>query len=278
MTVNVPILCYHSQIITSNDYVGNGHIALRSDLESIASSGFRVVPLQWLIDAYSGYRDWSTLERCVSITFDDGSCADFTSIDYPGFGLQPGFLPIMQQAKEQYSDTLKDLHATSFVIADPTIREQMDTESLFGLDWMNDDWWALANITDLLTIECHGWDHFHNVMNTRGKTRMIDIVDQATADDTACDWQVLQACEHIAKKSHLWPSLFAYPFGIVSQFLSTDYFPNHQSKHRLKAAFSTAGEYATPTSNIWSIPRFVHGHHWKTSNGFSQLLDQSTTQ
>ena len=42
--MRVPVLAYHSNNISGNDYASNDHVALAEDLRMIQRSGLRIVP------------------------------------------------------------------------------------------------------------------------------------------------------------------------------------------------------------------------------------------
>ena len=81
--MKVPILCYHS-CHAGNDYATDDHIALAEDLRTIYRRGYRVVPLDWIVEALLG--DRGPLERCVALTCDDGVDLDWVDADHPTYG------------------------------------------------------------------------------------------------------------------------------------------------------------------------------------------------
>ncbi len=268
--MQVPILCYHSHIITSPDYAGNGHLALARDLELIMEHGKTVVPLRQVIDAL-GRQDRHAPDNAVVITFDDGSKADFMPIEHPQFGPQPGLYPILQRHEHRYPQTVGAVHATSFVIACPQARQQMDTACLFGLDWMSDDWWAQAEASGTLSIESHSWNHNNAV---------CDDVPEGTGDqfysiDTfaRAERQIRDAAASIARISGRRPDIFAYPYGHVSDYLGHEYFPRFQQHHGMLAALATRPDYVTENTSRWHLPRFVHGEHWRDPETFIQIIN-----
>lgn len=66
--------------------------------------------------------------------------------------------------------------------------------------------------------------------------------------------------------------VFGYPYGEASDYLVNEYFPENGKRLGLRAAFSTEAGYATRQTNLWNIPRFVCGFHWKTQQEFLDLL------
>jgi hypothetical protein len=48
--MRVPVLTYHSNNVSGNDYAGNDHVALAQDLRRVARLGLRIVPLATVVD------------------------------------------------------------------------------------------------------------------------------------------------------------------------------------------------------------------------------------
>lgn len=92
------ILTYHAGLIDGPRYEQNDHVALREDLKRIGALGLRVVPLHWVVDALLGQRDWSTLQRAVALTCDDGTAFDAVpGRVYGTHGPQPSLLAVLKQ-------------------------------------------------------------------------------------------------------------------------------------------------------------------------------------
>ena len=114
-----PVLLYHSQNVAGNEYASNDHVALADDLRLINSLGLKIIPLAWLVDWLLGERDMD-IAHCVCLSFDDGVDADVRDLDFPGFGMQRGFLNIMRDFRNELGPGVQaNLHGTSFVIASP---------------------------------------------------------------------------------------------------------------------------------------------------------------
>ena len=242
-TPRCPILLYHSQNVAGNDCASNDHVALANDLRLIQQLGMQIIPLTWLVEWLLGERDLD-IEGCVCISFDDGVDADVRDLDFPQFGPQRSFLNIMLDFQDESGPSAQpQVHATSFVIASPEARAVMDKHSLFGQGWMNEDWWRPACGNELMAIANHGWDHEHPDLVHIGGTPAGDFFGVDSKDKA--DNQIFAAGEYIAAVtgSH-WPDLFAYPYGQVSDYLCTEYFPGHQH-HRTKAAFTTEPQPVT---------------------------------
>jgi peptidoglycan/xylan/chitin deacetylase (PgdA/CDA1 family) len=270
-----PVLAYHSQNVFANHYGQNDHLSLSQDLRTIQSMGLRVVPLQWLVDGLLGKRSLTDLTGAVCVTFDDGCNLDVYNLEFPGWGPQQSFVDILKEFRSEFADQGQaDLQVTSFVIASPRVRQQIDQESLFGKNWMSDDWWAETQLDGVLDIQNHGWDHKHPTQDTQGndtrKHFRFDTVD--TFEE--CELQVREAAEYIAGRAQRsMPQFFAYPYGKSSAYMRETYFPEQANSQGIEAAFSTVPEHVTLKSERWAIPRYVCGRDWNTSQRFEQILN-----
>jgi len=264
-----PVLLYHSQNVAGNDYASNDHVALKEDLGLIQQLGLKVIPLSWLVDWLLGKCELN-LEKCVCISFDDGVDADVYDLDFPGFGQQRAFVNIMSDFHDEFGPGAQPmLHATSFVIASHEARAVMDKHSLFGKDWMNEDWWGQDH-DGLLTIANHGWDHEHPDLAHIGGQPAGDFFSVDSREKA--DQQILVAAGQIAKFNRgRWPDLFAYPYGHVNEYLSGEYFPGHDH-HRTSAAFTTEPCPVTMDSDRWQLGRFVCGRDWLSHTDLEKIL------
>jgi hypothetical protein len=271
--MKVPVLTYHSGNVAGVDYQHNDHVALAKDLQIIAETGWRVVPLHWVVEQRLGLAN-RNLARCVALSSDDGCDLDVHDIEYPGFGLQRSFLGCLEDVRAQF-EVYRTLapEMTSFVIADPEARLRMDTQCLHGRNWLNDDWWQDYADHPQFKIACHSWDHNHPVMgeyDLEGKLRgdffQINSVSKAEQQiDIALAFIRQKIAPHHCR-------YFAYPYGHANDFLREDYFPAHANRLGLDAAFSTDGEPVTMSSPRWNLPRYVCGWHWKSANELLGLL------
>lgn len=268
------ILTYHSQNIAGNDTANNDHRALTADLQAVHSAGCHFVSLQSLV---SKLFDGGTMETggkadqpVVCLTFDDGCDFDVRTLEFAGFGMQPGFLSILEDFIQQHgSQAQPGLHATSFVIASPTARQIIDQRSLFGQGHMSDDWWNAAANHPLLSIGNHGWDHNHPDLAIehypRGGFTAIRTIEH-------CRQQVVQASEFIRDKTGQWPQIFAYPFGESSDYIRDVFFPEYGREHRCLAALGTRPGLVSARSNRWDLPRFVCGRDWSSPAELMAIL------
>ena len=164
----------------------------------------------------------------------------------------------------------------AFVIASPEARAVLDKTCIAGLNQWRDIWWADAAQTGILEIGNHSWDHTHPSLETiaqrdqrKGTFKGIDNLADADA-------QIIQADEYVLRRTNGRAArLFAYPYGETTEYLIEEYFPEHMPRHRMLAAFSTAGGYATRGSNRWRIPRFMCGVHWKSPEGLEKILREA---
>jgi len=267
MAFRAPVLTYHSQNIRGSGPAGNDHAALRGDLEALHSSGFRVVPLERLLDGLDGRIPGRELVRTVCLTFDDGCDFDVRDLDFPGHGPQRSFLGIMQDFIGSHGgDAQPDLHATSFVIASPEARRIIDSRSLFGKGWISDDWWGKS---PLIGIGNHGWDHNHPDLypytDGSGGFASVDTME-------ACERQVIRAAEFILGKTNTWPEFFAYPFGESSAYIREEFFPGRAEAHQCRAALGTDPGRVTADSDRWNLPRYVCGRDWRSPDQLLELV------
>lgn len=266
-----PILTYHSQVIESASYGQNAHIALAEDLQRIHKAGKKIIPLQWLVDFLLG-RGEIDLSHCVCITFDDGPDFDFYDLEYPGQGVQPSFLTLLNEFRREAGSEQPALQATSFVIASPAARAAIDNSALLGKGWLSDHWWKKAQQSGLIEIQNHSWDHCHPALADLGAERMLGnfwCVD----DFDSCKLQVIQAGEMIGERlGGKTPNLFAYPYGQASDYLRYEFFPNFTAIHGIRAAFSTQPEHIHKDSERWFLPRFTFIEHWQNGTELEAIL------
>jgi peptidoglycan/xylan/chitin deacetylase (PgdA/CDA1 family) len=259
----VPILTYHSQNIRGSLTADNDHAALAADLRALAAAGFRIVPLDTLLDVLDGSRDETTVDRAVVLTFDDGCDFDVRDLDYPGHGRQLSFRSIL----EEFRGSALPVAATTFVIASRAAREVIDARSLFGRGWISDDWWAETDRGGLIAVENHGWDHNHPDLAGAGRGGFAEI-------DTheQCLEQVVRAAGAIAERTGRWPNYFAYPFGESSSYLREEFFPRFPQVHGCRAALGTDPGHVTAGTSQWNLPRYVCGRDWSAPEGLLSLV------
>jgi len=271
----IPILTYHSLNAQSKDYGSNDHIALEEDLRLIRRLGFRIARLADIARLLSS-RGRSALDSgsWVGLSFDDGVDHDyFDIVGHEYLGDLKSFYNILKESGANAGPDWPKPSGTSFVIASPEARVVLDRACMAGLGHWRDAWWKDAAESGILEIGNHSWDHAHPALDIiaqreqrKGTFHGIDNRDDADA-------QIVQAQEYIRRiTGDRAAPLFAYPYGESSDYLVHEYFPREARRHGMVAAFSTGGDYATPDSNRWNIPRFVSAHHWKRPEDLERIL------
>ena len=252
----VPIICYHSYH-AGEGYATDDHIALAADLRTIHRLGFRVVPLDWVVEAVLGERN--ALHNCVALTCDDGVDLDWHDANHPTFGWRQSFANILADFTQEVGAAQPTVEMTSFVIASPEARKELELNCLAGHHWRTDDWWRDADRSGVLHIENHSWDHVHP-----GATRVAqrhqrkgDFTSVDTFED--CEAQVGRAAAFIRLRTGRNPKYFAYPYGQASTYLRETYFPASAARYGIRAAFAVDQDYVTSESSRWYLPRFTHG-------------------
>lgn len=273
------ILTYHSHNISGNDYHENDHTALEADIDALCREGVYFVGLRQIVDAVlNGAHDFLSHERkCVAFTFDDGPLFDYHDFEHSRFGMQKSFRRILGEMKGRFPDPAKGLCGTSFVIASPAARQCMAAAPECGFmdmnDWLTDRWWFDAARGELLDIGNHSWDHVHPSLPEVALTSDLRGNFGEVRSELDADAQIAMATYYIKLKTGaLATPFFAYPFGQTSEYLLNEYFPHHQCRHGMTAAFTTDGRPVSTDENRWSLPRFVCGSHWRSADELLKIL------
>ncbi|MEO8386287.1 MAG: polysaccharide deacetylase family protein [Betaproteobacteria bacterium] len=271
---SIPILTYHSLNIDSNNYLGNDHVAFREDLRLLTALGWRVIPaldVARLLVEPSPH--WP--QKCVAITFDDGTNFDFEDLPHPSAGDQRSMLNIMRDFDAEFPGAQPSLHATSFVIASREARATMDRSCILGRGWWSDSWWKPAVESGVFHVANHSWDHCHDSLPLIAQRDQLKGTFIGVDTRTDADLQIKVAAAFIANIApNPGVSLFAYPYGHSNPYLLEEYLPQ-QAKCDLPfvtAAFSTEPIPVTSVTNRWKIPRYVCGHHWKSAGDLKAIL------
>src|SRR5690349_14559906 len=206
----IAILTYHPIHIVENSYAGNDLLALESDLATIDRLGLPVVSLDQAITAAASPRILEAGEGdAVAITFDDGSVFDHDDHDHPTCGWQRSAATILRDAARRLRclSGARPL-ASTFVIASPEAREEMDRVDYFGGNYWPDKWWPRAASEGVLGIESHSWDHNHPSIsrsvqrdNVRGTFRNIETYEEAEAE-------IAQSLDYIERVAGKRPAFF----------------------------------------------------------------------
>lgn len=270
--MRVPVLTYHANNISGNEYATNDHVALAKDLRLLQRLGLRIVPLHRVVDALLGEAPESAVEHAVALSFDDGSWFDWHDMEHPTWGSQRGLAGILRDFS---AETGAAVHATSFVIVSPEARTALDRTCMMGRGWWTDDWWPEAQREGLLAIENHSWDHNHATLPATvagaapGQFRNVGTWAGADAEiRAAADWLDAHLAPHRS-------TLFAYPYGEASAYLADEYLPHHRQEHRLRAAFTAEPAPVEAGSDRWRLPRHVCGAHWRSPGELERLLGEA---
>jgi peptidoglycan/xylan/chitin deacetylase (PgdA/CDA1 family) len=262
------VLTFHSNNISGNTYQSNDHVALDQSLALIERLR---LPVLRLADVAAALRDaaFSRLPaRFVCITFDDGTDYDWKAVPHPVHGVQEPMIRILQRHSTRLLGLLwrRRAVATSFVIASPMARKEMAGPE----NPLSDDWWAHAQSSGFMDIGSHGWNHVHPaVSEMRECPELIEAFGKiATADEARK--QIEGAAGYIrAKAGEDSARLFAYPYGQVSEYLANEYLP---AQKEIRAAFTTEDRPLLENADIWRLPRFVCGWHWKSNDDLEGIL------
>jgi peptidoglycan/xylan/chitin deacetylase (PgdA/CDA1 family) len=272
MYLKIPVLTYHGVSVMQNTYAGNDHLALASDLQTIAACGFRVIPLSRVVNWRLGLVNDEDVSKAVALSFDDGSWFDFYDLDHPTCGMQRSMLNILRDFNQQNSTTV---HATSFVIASPQARASLDKSCMVGKDWWGDEWWRQATASGLMAVECHSWDHVHPNLERVAQQDQLKGDFGMVKTYADCNTQFAQAGEYMGSVLGKRPTLFAYPYGQASEYAAREYLPKHRAEHGFKAAFTTEPKAVSKSDDIWRLPRYVFGQDWKSPQGLKDILQRS---
>ena len=279
----IPVLTYHSHRIEGTSYDTNDHVALAHDLRMIQARQFTIIPLHQLVAWVVTPQAQALPARAIGLSCDDGADTDYYDCDHPVYGPQRSFYNILRDFQTEMGAVAQPLlHMTSFVIASPGARRELDARCLapLGLHGMTDDWWGAAAHSGLFGIENHSWDHNHPevswVCEAGQRSGDFEQIDSYAE----CRSEIQQAATFIhAKIKPAWPSLLAYPWGQASPYLRETYLPAHQTAHRMRAAFGANAGYVSASSPRWALPRFVCGsgdYGWTTPDELGAILDGAT--
>ncbi|CAH1903935.1 NodB homology domain-containing protein [Candidatus Nitrotoga sp. HW29] len=259
------ILTYYSMNIDGNEYSNNDHVALSTDLRLLAALGWTITPLSTIVGAVI-HRKLDPANKWVAITFDDGSWFDWYDLDHPTHGQQKSMANILRDFSQRHTGRSQPpIEATSFVIASPQARAQLEVTCMAGHRWWSDEWWPQAQHEGVIRIQNHSWDHNHisldstAVLHEKGRFSVVSTYQEADLDSIC---------------GAATSTIFAYPYGETSDFLVREYLPGHMLEHRLTAALTTKPEYVTNDSNRWLIPRFVCGCDWKSTEDLRTILQR----
>lgn len=264
--------------IDGNDYLSNDLCALASDLAHLTASGFKVMPLRLIIDAWLDNRATELDGKLVALTSDNGADFDYLDLQHPTVGQQRSVANILRDFATANPGKQDALNVTSFVVASPEARAILDRTCMVGKGWWTDAWWPDAVRTGLIHIASHSWDHNHETLPPsfvhtarRGTFLTVDTKELA-------DHEVRTAANYL--KQHVdnpGAGLFAYPYGESNAYLVHEYFPRYAADLGIRAALTTRQGFLEPGTGRWEIPRFVFGRDWNSATGLEAILDAAAS-
>lgn len=272
--MRIPILTYHSMKIHGADYGNNDLVGLASDLETVRARGFRIVALAELVRQWRQSPQELESRKCVAFTCDDGGDFDFHDLPHPTAGEQRSVLNILRDFQARHRE--QPPHITSFVIASPEARVELDKTCLIGRGWWNDTWWREAAASGLMDIANHSWDHNHEALPERFSHGVERGTFKTIATRRLADEEIRAAHEFLrARVPNAGNALFAYPYGEFNEYLVEEYFPAFGDAMGIAAAFSDTAGYLCAQANRWKIPRFVFGRDWNSPEGLQRILAEA---
>lgn len=265
------VLTYHSQNINGREYGSNDHVALEADLQLLEALGRPVVSLQSIVDALRGRIAPETVDGAVAFSCDDGTVFDWYDLEHPVHGPQRSFANLLADHAARRGGAVPPL--TSFVIASPGARAEIDAGCYGGNPYSDDRWWAEAAATGRVAIENHSWDHAHTCVATISQREQRKGTFAGIETWAEADAEIRLAADFIDRQvPSRRTTLFAYPYGAASDYLADEYFPRFGAEHRMAAAFTDGAELLTPGCDRWRLPRFVCGLHWHSPAELQRLL------
>jgi peptidoglycan/xylan/chitin deacetylase (PgdA/CDA1 family) len=279
------VLAYHSHHVLSANYAENDHLALPVDLATVTAGGWRIVPLERIVDALVAARDGgsrgaaASAEPLLALTFDDGPVFDLDDFVHPVLGFQRGFVGAMRDFGATAAGLRQpELSATSFVIASPEARKV--AESTFDRQYtylvpgaLDDAWWTRAIESGLLAIANHSWDHLHPALPRVAHSADARADFTRVASEADADAQILAATRYLRERTAGRAApYFAYPFGHWNDFLADDYLPRRRADVDVRAAFTTEPRPVRADDSVYRLPRYVCGQHWKHPDELAAIL------
>lgn len=269
--MQLPILTYHSMKIHGCEYANNDLVALAADLEEIHRCGYRIVPLRTVIDTWLTRPSFAGDDKMVALSCDDGGDFDFFDLPHPTAGPQRSVLNSLRDFRARNPGA--GAHITSFVIASPEARRELDRTCMIGKGWWTDSWWRDAIASGLMHIGNHSWDHNHDTLPERFRHGVASGTFSSISTQRLADLEIRCARDFLCEGApNPGNALFAYPYGESNDYLTGDYFPRFAGELGIVAAFTDCPGYLGPESHRWKIPRFMFGRDWRSSEQLRDIL------
>lgn len=269
--MRIPILTYHSMKIHGNAYADNDLVALAADLEMVHASGWRIEPLAHIVAAWRRSACAWDGQRVVAFTCDDGADFDFVELPHPTAGPQRSVVGILRDFHARHPEA--NAHITSFVIASPEARRELDRSCMIGRGWWNDAWWREAVASGFMDIANHSWDHNHDALPERFGHGVARGTFKSVVTRAVADAEIRAAQEFLVQRvPNRGNTLFAYPYGETNEYLLREYLPAFGPALGLEAAFGDPPGYFDADADPWNVPRFMFERDWKTPEGLAAIL------
>lgn len=272
----IPVLCYHSWAADGGGYTSDNHLALESDLRTLAARGYQVISLPLLAAVLRREQPAAGLigHKLVGLSFDDGWDYDYCALRNARGDSVKSIHTLLVESREWLAQLDTGPRGVAFVIASPEARRILELACGAGVDRWRDTWWADCAAKGVLGIANHSWDHLHEALpqvRQREQRKGSFLAVECLAD---AEGQVAEAQRYIQDKTQGRAlALFGYPYGHVSPYLRDEYLPQYGARLGIRAAFATGGAAVRPGVSPWAIPRFVCGEHWGSAAEFTALLD-----
>jgi peptidoglycan/xylan/chitin deacetylase (PgdA/CDA1 family) len=272
--VKIPILTYQPMHIDGNDYRANDLKALASDLRQLTDSGFKIVPLRSVVDAWLDNRGAELDGKLVALASDNGADFDYMDLPHPTAGTQRSAINILRDFAAGNPDKQEEINITSFVIASPEARAALDSACMIGKGWWTDAWWPAAAGSGLMHIGNHSWDHHHEALPASFSLGVPRGTFLSINSKGLADHEIRRAAEYLREQApNPGTALFAYPYGEANSYLTRDYFPCYGAQMGIKAAFIARAGFLEPGTGRWEIPRFICGRDWTSPAELQAILD-----
>ncbi len=264
------VLTWHAIRVLGHEYGDNDPVAFSEDLGVLHSLGFQIWPLG---RAYDALLRKALPERVAVLCADDGVVLDFEDFVHPVWGPQRSlYRRLLAFERALPSGHPHQPHISSFVIASPQARDELDRTDYQSLGLWHQRWWRPATESGRIRIENHSWDHNHASLartcqrdNRKGDFSLIDT-------EPECRAQIDQASDYIEHSTGRRPRFLAYPYGQTSDYLRREYLPKHADRIGLDAALSCEPGPVLTGSDRWFLPRYVCARDWRSPEEFARLL------
>ena len=164
----------------------------------LLANGFKVISLTYLVDLLLEPNRHSPVQsKLVALTFDDGTDLNYKDFYHPDYGYLRSFRSILKAYPGLSLDHACP-SATSFVIASPEAREELDRSCIASRGQWGDDWWLESAENGPISIANHSWDHTHTSLDqlvvdssNKGRFDLIDNFDSFGTTLTSCNCIIL---------------------------------------------------------------------------------------